>query len=849
MAAALAAQPAPDVSDNSSRPALPSSVGSGCDTPETQPPDPRPIEDHVTDKGKGEPGSPKDATDTQSAIGHHDPSNEVEDMATLRTKCRRCFDRWNDDVLQEERAGGHLATRSLQASLHLALTEERISGLEKSLHELSAAVQDLPPDFSWEKGKMGNCCRYQPVLKRCLGPEFDMFLPHGRREAAPIEERRTWPALEVLSSQVGLRLTPGAMPPKDIGPERLRIRYQPLLWHLRKTTHESLPDDTGEDSGLVFLRPFKFFVKYAAAIRDSLPVLQDDLRKARGKPKTKGSTIDEEMMSKGEGICGGDRFLYEDLIRCLKLLIEFIDVDLAPVFDLRRKIADCALDEIEYADLWHLFQRGDYVLSDFKRTEILEVVNVAGGRDPLCRVWTDTTTPSAAVEGFAIDCISLAFNGQQLVPHLTKLRIPKFSGSKRISSLSVYPLRFAPDGDEVRAARLSHGATYIDLVTRPFQHMMLRGTTVDEPPQQLEAQVIVDTVLATNSVPEWRVPSKPIEEAELTVGDHRETRITNSCVHIHSETNGNGCCGSDRVFEDLFMDKLDLDRHVRSSGKLSPVKPESLGTEDRVLLANWVHGFVLRSRQWVKMRVVDLSPVEFVNDFDHLILPDDHKRTIRALVEIHENARTEDANTPARTSIGGALDLVKGKGTGLVILLHGEPGVGKTSTAECIADTTRRPLFPITCGDIGETPLEAERNLHSNFRMAQKWGCVLLLDEADVFLAKRTQMDVRQNAITSVFLRSLEYYGGILFLTTNRVGGIDPAFKSRVHMALLYQPLDLEATRKLYAVFINRTREEQKRAGVARFTIKRKEILRFAKQHYKQLKKLKGEGIHPWNGR
>lgn len=88
-----------------------------------------------------------------------------------------------------------------------------------------------------------------------------------------------------------------------------------------------------------------------------------------------------------------------------------------------------------------------------------------------------------------------------------------------------------------------------------------------------------------------------------------------------------------------------------------------------------------------------------------------------------------------------------------------------------------------------------------------------------------------------------------MFLTTNRVGGIDPAFKSRVHVALLYHPLNLEATKKLYEVFVNRTKEEQKRAGVARFTIKRKEILRFAKQHYKRLHKLKGEGISPWNGR
>jgi SpoVK/Ycf46/Vps4 family AAA+-type ATPase len=139
-----------------------------------------------------------------------------------------------------------------------------------------------------------------------------------------------------------------------------------------------------------------------------------------------------------------------------------------------------------------------------------------------------------------------------------------------------------------------------------------------------------------------------------------------------------------------------------------------------------------------------------------------------------------------------------------------------------------------------------EKNLHYNFRMAHKWGCVLLLDEADVFLAKRNKTDLRRNAVTSVFLRSLEYYAGILFLTTNRVGSIDPAFKSRIHMSLFYPKFDLEATVKLYTTYINRTREEQERLESITFKIKEREILRFARRHFKQCEK---ERLGTWNGR
>lgn len=42
-------------------------------------------------------------------------------------------------------------------------------------------------------------------------------------------------------------------------------------------------------------------------------------------------------------------------------------------------------------------------------------------------------------------------------------------------------------------------------------------------------------------------------------------------------------------------------------------------------------------------------------------------------------------------------------------------------------------------GDIGySSPEDVEERLANQFDLAQRWGCVLLLDEADVFLMKRT---------------------------------------------------------------------------------------------------------------
>lgn len=123
---------------------------------------------------------------------------------------------------------------------------------------------------------------------------------------------------------------------------------------------------------------------------------------------------------------------------------------------------------------------------------------------------------------------------------------------------------------------------------------------------------------------------------------------------------------------------------------------------------------------------------------------------MRALVKTHARVPSTARNDKSNNLTQREFDIVKGKGKGLIILLHGAPGVGKTSTAECVAVNTGRPLFHITCGDIaGSTAQDVERNLESFFDLARKWGCVLLLDEADVFLSERTKGDIRQNSLVS----------------------------------------------------------------------------------------------------
>lgn len=55
----------------------------------------------------------------------------------------------------------------------------------------------------------------------------------------------------------------------------------------------------------------------------------------------------------------------------------------------------------------------------------------------------------------------------------------------------------------------------------------------------------------------------------------------------------------------------------------------------------------------------------------------------------------------------------------------------------------------------------------------------------------------------------MEYYRGILFLTTNRVGHIDDAIMSRVHLVVRYEPLKPAARKKIWAQFVEKLMEDR----------------------------------------
>ena len=97
----------------------------------------------------------------------------------------------------------------------------------------------------------------------------------------------------------------------------------------------------------------------------------------------------------------------------------------------------------------------------------------------------------------------------------------------------------------------------------------------------------------------------------------------------------------------------------------------------------------------------------------------------------------------------------------------------------------------------------------------------------------------------------LEYYNGILFLTTNRAGVLDEAVKSRVHLNLRYDHLNEDQTVEIFRNNIELLREIEAQRGKdadhEQLFIVDEDILRFAREHYRR--GIKAKGVGRWNGR
>lgn len=66
-----------------------------------------------------------------------------------------------------------------------------------------------------------------------------------------------------------------------------------------------------------------------------------------------------------------------------------------------------------------------------------------------------------------------------------------------------------------------------------------------------------------------------------------------------------------------------------------------------------------------------------------------------------------------------------------------------------MAEFTKRPLLSLSSGDLGTTASLLESRLDKYLRLGERWGAIVLIDEADIYLEKRDLVDIRRNSLVA----------------------------------------------------------------------------------------------------
>jgi hypothetical protein len=154
------------------------------------------------------------------------------------------------------------------------------------------------------------------------------------------------------------------------------------------------------------------------------------------------------------------------------------------------------------------------------------------------------------------------------------------------------------------------------------------------------------------------------------------------------------------------------------------------------------------------------------------------------LGELASRARRRDIVLDEWRLGGGATH-----GRGVTALFAGDPGTGKTLSAEVVAAEIGLDLYVIDLSSVVDKYIgETEKNLDRIFRQADRINGVLLFDEADALFGQRSEVrDARDryaNVEIAYLLQRMEQFDGLAILTTNLRANIDEAFLRRLDVVI-----------------------------------------------------------------
>ncbi|KAH8893106.1 P-loop containing nucleoside triphosphate hydrolase protein [Thozetella sp. PMI_491] len=462
----------------------------------------------------------------------------------------------------------------------------------------------------------------------------------------------------------------------------------------------------------------------------------------------------------------------EDTKKHLDLLYPIVRNEILPHIEAMEDLVGNMV--ISFDLLWAIFSPG------------MEVYTRVDGQDRILSL--RHSKYAATMEGtkFLMDCRYVDCDGSSFGYALWSLSIDTFDGIKAIVDLDVIPAHLHPNVEDLVDRLHARGQTFERL--NGFHHMAYSGFYTDRSSRQTRKRHVQNSriIIDPDSFNMYGTSGPTIDSLEPDSLVNATDSNNGSLDGIHNVIYR----ATSQAYQD-FLKALDKCQKYRNSDLEDISLAARLSPLQRLLCAPVVRGYSLASKTWAEFYIDGVCPIRWSeNAFSNLVLPHGYKDIIHAFVQ-EQLSRDDNFD-----------DIIYGKGLGFIICLSGEPGVGKTLTAESVAEEMRQPLYSMSAGELGETAVEVEDSLELVLELTTKWNAILLLDECDIFLEARTSSDIRRNRLVSTFLKRLEYYRGVMFLTTNRVSSFDAAFESRIHLTIHYPSLDSTSRLHIWKTFV-----------------------------------------------
>ena len=573
---------------------------------------------------------------------------------------------------------------------------------------------------------------------------------------------------------------------RDLWIQQVRINSKAVMKILGKFSDA---DKTWEGKPHTFLQPFRHLLHFHERMKKELQIIETNMASSSVAPETNVISLcriklihtasasvadDGDTNNENESRLEDLESLYpkKETLEEVQCYVDFVEKQLLPVRQHIHNETALGLPRVRYEDLAYLFEPGDLVCvpeypgqqgpsANPTTQEIRRVIQVHVGHNRKLVAGCDC---SICMEGrfTSVQSYYLDYDGEGYGCVMTPILFEPFEGKRPITELPCYPLRFIEDLETKLKYAKSDGSKFVNHIAKRYGSYngwsVIKSPVGDDledargdrikSPEHIKSDVLVDFMEATNVYPKWKPDLKSRTE---------ETYILSLVIDETSILTWKGTErkdllreSHDSMVDDSLLEYLEFNAYIKRDAFLTTQHNQGPPTEDDlVLLPRRMFAYAIWDRKFVHIDSRYLKSVKQQGNEDEafadLQIDEKNKRLIESLVKSHFRNSFHERYGNENPS----QDLIRGKGRGIVILLDGEPGVGKTATAEAVAQKYGKPLFPITCGDLGVTPEGIEKSLKEYFHLAHLWDCVLLLDEAEVFISQRERNDFKRNALVS----------------------------------------------------------------------------------------------------